>query len=255
MITTKHRILAVLGAALVLGVLCFTGCPQGTGFDGPDSSGTALDLRQSSAGVTDYPDDLDDYVYGGNPTGAAGSWNTFAFNNDGTVIVQEVTLASNTSTSAAYVYDDTTGEVVIGGGYGTFTISDDDGSTMTSQSTPAVVYQNLRPVGTPPSFATTPADLVNTVFAAAGPRTPDWVTFVFRGIDTTTGAGVAIASFTGDNTTNVWVYTEKSKGVFNLDADPGQTDPGEFTLDTANSTIVFTNFFGHAPGWTANRRQ
>ncbi|MDR2500369.1 MAG: hypothetical protein LBD37_04735 [Treponema sp.] len=253
MITTKQRILADLGAALVLGVLCFTGCPHGTGFDSPDPAGTASDLRQSG-GVTAYPGDLADYVYGGNPGTAAGTWTTFAFNLNGTVIVQEVTPDSNNTDSETYVYDDLTGEVVISG-YGTFDISDDAGSTMTSQGAPAVVYQNMRPSTALPSFATTPVDLTNTVFAAAGPRNPDWVTFVFRGYNLSPGKGEVIASFTGDNTTNVWVYTDKGGGVFNLDADPGQTDPGEFTLDTTNSTIVFTNFFGHAGSRTFNRRQ
>ncbi|MDR2501177.1 MAG: hypothetical protein LBD37_08900 [Treponema sp.] len=250
--TTKRKWLPAVTAAAVLIGLVFAGCEQLTSPSGTETG----EFRSSGVNA---PANIDNFVYGGNPSGAANTWTSFAFNDaaTGTVIIQTVTASSNASTSAAYTYSGGigTGTVTITG-YGTYTVSA-DGSTLTQGTT---VYQNLRPDDNPPVFTSNPADLGNTIFAGSGPRAPDWCTFSFRGISSGGTVGTVIASFTIDNTTNVWTYKyDPVSGDGTIGANPGQTSPGDFSVYidpvSGESIIEFLNYFGHAPNWTFNRWQ
>lgn len=213
---TKKTSFAATVAALVLAGFAFTGCNQIT-----DSGTDAFQSRQ--AGGVKQPDNLVNYVYGGNPAGAANTWWTYSFDtyNAGEVVIQN--SATNTTTSASYTYNSSTGTGTITG-YGTFAVSD-DGSILTIGGAD---YDNLRPDGNAPVFTgTPPAYLVGTTFAASGPREPDWCTFTFTGFNASTLSGTVIASFTIDNTTNNWVYTyDEIRDYYTITANPGQTDPG-----------------------------
>ncbi|MDR0552262.1 MAG: hypothetical protein LBG72_09685 [Spirochaetaceae bacterium] len=243
--------LAMVAVILSGLVAVFASCEQGTNFNGTEIAANAS--RQASE-VKVFPDDIIDYVYGGNPGGIAGSWTDFDFRADGTVVIQTVTATTNSSVDPTYTYDDVDYTVTITG-YGVYQLTN-DGSTLIAPD--GSRYPILRTNDTdtpPPDYTSDPAYLVGTVFTASGPRTPDWVTFTFRDFDTGTNSGTVIGSFTIDNTTNVWTYTYNSTtGIGTITANPGQTSPGEFT-HTVGSKLVFTSFFGHAPGWTAYRWQ
>jgi hypothetical protein len=247
----NKRRMGIASAFLFIGALFLANCVQPSSDAGTPGPRSLSQNITEQSGVLSHADPYGDYVYGGNPGGATGAWTTFFFDGNGdqtgTVVIQQETSTTNTSVSAAYTYDDQDSAVTITG-YGTYNIS------VSSLSQGTVSYARLRPNGTPPTLGRPPADLAQTVWAGNGPRSPDWVTLSFRGLDPRTQTGQVVASFVIDNTTNLWTYDYNITvpGKYYIAASTG-TDPGAFTVDPVTNVITFDSFFGHAPNWPFNR--
>jgi hypothetical protein len=239
--------LGIASAFLFIGALFLANCVQpSSDVEAPGARSLSRGIAESNGTLIPRADPYANYVYGGNPGGAAGAWISFYFDGkgdlNGTVVIQQETSTTNTSVSATYLYSSQNSTVTITG-YGVWNIS----RTFLRQGT--VSYANLRPNGTPPTLSAPPADLAQTVWADDGPRSPAWVTISFRGLDPNTQTGQVVLSFTDDNTTNLWEYDYgiTVPGKFYITA-PG-ADPGAFTVNTTTNVITFDSFFGHAPNW------